>query len=88
MLSARDYAEVVAGSYSFTAPRREFIWLCVTAFILESQDLRSRIRSWNIRNGPGNISSGISRHKPYKTVSAFAEKLVKDMQGSGSLLFG
>lgn len=88
MLCARDYAAEVARGFSFTAPRKEFISLCVSAFILGNPELRSRVQAWNIRNGPGNIACGIASHKPYKTARTFAEKLIDDMRGSGSLIFG
>ena len=88
LLCARDYSAVVARTFSFTPPRREFIWRCVAAYILDSTDLRSRVKAWNIKSGFGDISSGIAYHRPYKDCLKFAAKLVDDMRGSGSQIFG
>ncbi|WP_340266137.1 hypothetical protein [Sphingobium mellinum] len=91
LLSARDYAEVVARRFSFTAARRKFIWTAAAAFILADADLRSRVRAWNIarrNDGFGDISAGIANHKPYKRIDAFAVKLVDDMRAAGSEIFG
>ncbi len=88
MLCARDYAGEVARDFPFTTPRKVFIMHCVSAFILENPDLRSRVQSWNIRNGPGNMACGIGGHKPYKVARTFAEKLIDDMRGAGSFIFG
>jgi hypothetical protein len=91
LLSVRDYAQVVARRFSFTAVRREFIWTCTAAFILADADLRSRVRAWNIarrNDGFGEIAAGIATHKPYKRIEAFAIKLVDDMRAAGSEIFG
>lgn len=91
LLSARDYAAAVIRAAPFTAPRRHFIWLCATAFILADKDLRSRVRAWNIAcfsKGYSDISVGIANHKPYKLVSGFASKLIDDMRAQGAQIFG
>ena len=91
LLSARDYAEVVARSFSFTAARWDLIWHCTAAFILSDTDLRSRVKAWSIaswKNGYGEIAAGIGNHKPYKRIEQFARKLVDDMRGAGAAIFG
>jgi hypothetical protein len=91
LLSARDYAEIVSKSFPFTAPRRRFIWICSTAFILSDKELRSRVRAWDIRcwrEGSSDIACGIAFHKPFKQVTKFAQKLIKDMRSQGAEIFG
>jgi hypothetical protein len=87
LLSARDFAGVVAQTFPFTAPRRHFIWLCATAYILSDRDLRARVRSWNIAQWTKG-SAGKSSVKSYKLVTKFACKLVDDMRGVGAEIFG
>ncbi len=89
LLSARDYAEDVARGFSFTAPRRQFIWVCTTAFILSDKELRSLTRSWNISHrGYSGASARGAYLRCYKKVAKFASKLVDDMRGSGAEIFG
>lgn len=89
MLSARDYAEKIMSGYRFSAPRSLLLWICTTAFILSDKDLRSLIRAWNIahRDRSPAFATGTYR-KCYKKVSKFASRLVDDMRGSGSEIFG
>lgn len=91
LLSAKDYAAAIARSAPYSAPRRHFIWLCATAFILADKDLRSRVRAWSIAcfsKGYTDISVGIAHHKPYKLVSGFASRLIDDMRAQGAQIFG
>ncbi|HEX8513675.1 MAG TPA: hypothetical protein VF688_11290 [Allosphingosinicella sp.] len=91
LLSARDYAEVVAKGFPFTAARRRLIWVCATAFILSDRELRSLVRSWSIAcwsRGSSGVSGGIVHHKPYRRVAKFAAGLVDDMRGEGAEIFG
>lgn len=87
MLCARDYAQIVSRSASFTAPRREFIWLSTAAFLLADKGLRSRVRSWNARSYT-SIECGIANHPPFKRASKFVSQLVSDMRAQGSEIFG
>lgn len=87
MLCARDYAQIVSRSVKFTAPRREFIWLCTAAFLLADKDLRSRVRSWNARRFT-SIEVGIANHAPYKRAQKFVSQLIDDMRSQGSEIFG
>jgi hypothetical protein len=88
LLCARDYAHAVAKSFPFTGHRQEFLWFCIAAFILSDKDLRSRVTSWAIKTSFYVIETGISNHKPYKHIHLFASKLIDDMRGSGSEIFG
>lgn len=88
LLSARDYALVIAKNYQFTGERGRFLWFCITAFILSDKDIRARVRSWNIRNAHGDLHVGILHHKAYKPVSKFAFRLIEDMRGVGAEIFG
>ena len=88
ILCARDYEEVIAKSLPITGYRREFLWFCIAAFILSDRDLRARVRAWSDKSGFGGIASGIATHRPYKKVTLFASKLIDDMRGCGSTVFG
>lgn len=88
MLSARDYAEMVAKSSgsSFTAPRRRFIWICAAAFILNDKELRSRVRSWSEANWSKGWSASGRRFE--KTMAKFAGAVIDDMRAEGAEIFG
>lgn len=89
MLSARDFAEDVTRRFSFTVARKRFIWICTAAYILSDSDLRSLARTWNISNqGLTAASSRGAYLKCYNKVAKFASKLVDDMRGAGSEIFG
>lgn len=122
MLSARDYASVVAGSFAFSAHRQFFLWQCPVAFILSDRDLRAKVRAWNISKREDHVSTSIINRNPHKldtrknlkileflasnrlkslgrnfqywgfcgspACSEFAQWLIDDMRGSGSLIFG
>jgi hypothetical protein len=89
LLCARDYAEVIARAYSLTAPRGRFIWLCTAAFILSDKELRSLVRSWNTSHrGCSGASARGAYLRCYKRAAEFASKLVDDMRGCGSEIFG
>jgi hypothetical protein len=91
LLSARDYAEVVAKSFPFTSTRRRLIWVCATAFILADKELRGRVRSWSIAcwsRGSSGVEAGIATHRPYKVITKFAARLVDDMRAEGAEIFG
>lgn len=91
MLSARDYGLEVSSRYPFTAIRRMVIGVSVAAYILSDRGLRDDVRRWcenrYQEQSPG-ISSGIANHRPYRMASRFVEKLVMDMRGAGSEVFG
>lgn len=90
MLSARDYAGAVVHNAPFTAPRRRFLWVCTTAFILADKDLRAKVRAINSTRYRSHfsISTGIANDQPYKIVSKFASKVVDDMRAQGAQIFG
>lgn len=88
LLCARDYAEAVAQPLRFTGYRKAFLSFCIAEFILSDKDLRSRVRAWCIKSDFGGVASGITTHKPYKKIARFAEKLIDDMRGCGSQIFG
>ncbi|MBO9712485.1 hypothetical protein [Sphingomonas sp.] len=91
MLSARDYAEAVADRFSFTAPRRRLIALSTAAFILSDREVRALVRSLNIATRSGKYSGPARRSAHvgcYKRVTGFASKLIDDMRGEGSEIFG
>jgi hypothetical protein len=88
LLSARDYAEIIAkrSGSSFTAPRRRFLWICTAAFILSDKELRSRVRSWSEANWSKGWSASSRRFE--KTVAKFAASLIADMRADGAEIFG
>lgn len=91
LLCARDYSEIVARHFSFPRERRQFLWVCIAAFILGDGDLRSQVRAWIIASRSrafGDIESGIAHQKPFKRSEAFALKLIDDMRAAGSEMFG
>ena len=90
LLSARDYASAVIHDAAFTAPRRRFLWLCATAFILADKDLRSQVRAWSRARyfEDAHIATGIVHEKPYKIVSKFTARLIDDMRAQGAQIFG
>lgn len=88
MLCARDYAAIVASGITFPKARRHLIWLGAAAFILSKKDLRESVRSWTSNSGYGGIEAGIACHRPYKLTAEFAHKIIEDMRGSGSDIFG
>lgn len=87
LLSARDFAESIAKGYSFSAYRRRLIWLATTAFILGDRTHRSRVRAWGIKNWNSRYSATVDV-VGRKAISGFADKLVDDMRGAGSTIFG
>jgi hypothetical protein len=91
LLSAREYAEMIASRFSFTAPRRHLISLCVAAFILSDRDLRSIVNTWSIARwskGLSGFGSARAYQRTNKLVTKFASKLIDDMRGAGSEVFG
>ena len=89
LLCARDYAEAVAEGFRFTQARKEFIRLCTAAFILDDKELRSVTRTWNIAHRDRSPSSGTGAYlRCYRKVAKFASRLVDDMRGEGSEIFG
>lgn len=91
MLSARDYGLELSSRYPFTAIRRMVIGVSVAAFILSDRALRDNVRRWcedRYQESCPGISSGIANHAPHRIASRFAEKLVMDMRGAGSEVFG
>lgn len=91
MLSARDYGLEVSSRYPFTAIRRMVICVGVAAFILSDRGLRDNVRRWcddRYQEPFPGINSGIAHHSPYRVASRFAEKLMMDMRGAGSEVFG
>jgi hypothetical protein len=91
LLSAREYAELVADGYSFTAPRKRLIALCIAAFILSDRERRSIVKSWSIARWSGRIT-GFGHARTYRVVNkkvhTFAERLVNDMRREGAEIFG
>ena len=77
MLSARDFAEGIARSFPFTAPRGRLIWISTTAFILSDRKLRSLVRTWNIshRGHSAVLARGayLACYKEAKTVDCHRE---------------
>ena len=91
MLSARDYGLEVSSRYPFTAIRRMVIGVGVAAYILRDRGLRDDVCRWcedRYQEPSPGISSGIANHRPYQVASRFVEKLVMDMRGAGSEVFG
>lgn len=91
MLSARDYGLAVSSRYPFSAIRRMVIGVSVAAYILSDRGLRDDVRRWcedRYQESFPGISSGIANHRPYQVARRFAEKLVMDMRGAGSEIFG
>lgn len=91
MLSAREYAELVADGYSFTAPRKRLLALCTAAFILSDRETRSIVKAWSIARWSGSIA-GFGYARTYgavnKKVQTFAARLINDMRRDGAEIFG
>jgi hypothetical protein len=89
LLSARDYAGAISREFAFTAPRRQFIWLCTAAYILSDKELRSLTRTWNISHrGQSPAAASGAYLRCYRKAAKFASRLVDDMRGAGSQIFG
>jgi hypothetical protein len=91
MLSAKEYAELVADGCSFTIPRKRLLALCTAAFILSDREMRSIVKTWSIARFSGRIA-GFGDARTYKAVNkkvqAFAASLINDMRRDGAQIFG
>ena len=91
LISAWYYADEIRSvrNFSFTAPRRRFIHVATSAFILSHPEYRRKVRAWSAIQwrDPGKAVR-IQRTTPYKPALRFASDLIADMQGAGAEIFG
>lgn len=87
MLSARDYADLMARDLRFTAARRQFVGRVCAAFILADVETRLRVRGLNARKRGSDL---VPRDLPktYDMLDDFVGRMIADVRFAGSQLFG
>lgn len=86
MLSARNYADLMAKDLSFTAARRQLVSLACAAFILADLETRVRVQALDARKrGSDIILPDLPR--TYANLRHFVGQMILDVRRAGSQLF-